>query len=160
MGYTITIGNAKPVHYRDGESLLARWAVEIVCHDMAPAVPNQPSDRMNLRMPSYQAWAEFCRETNIDGFFYDDNGDVRGGYPGTRILTQTDLALVRQARAAWEQQPSKRPGFYSQESCGGVVVRLHPESDRDDANLARLKWLEYWIDWAIHHCETPAMDIN
>jgi hypothetical protein len=40
------------------------------------------------------------------------------------------------------------------------VVQLRPGTDLYDADLARLIWLEYWIDWAIHRCETPAIEKN
>jgi hypothetical protein len=98
VGYTIAIGNAYVVHYRDGEDLIARWAVEQTSHDAAPAFPNDPHGKTNVRMPAYGVWEGFCRDTGIWDFFYEGNGDVRGGYPGTRVLNHADLTLVRRAR--------------------------------------------------------------
>ncbi len=160
MGYTIAIGNASVVHYRDGETLIARWEVERTSHDSAPDFPNDPNGKTNLRMPSYGVWEEFCRDTGIWRCFYDDDGNVRSGYPGTRVLTQADLALVRQARTTREKQYSKPTGFNKDQPRSNVVVQLRPRTEIYDADLARLMWLEYWIGWAIHHCDTPAIEMN
>jgi hypothetical protein len=46
-------------------------------------------------MPAYGVWEEFCRDTGVWDFFYEENGDIRGGYPGTRVLNHADLTLVR-----------------------------------------------------------------
>jgi hypothetical protein len=28
---------------------------------------------------------------------------------------------------------------------------------RYDGNLARLRWLEWWVDWALKNCKLPAV---
>ncbi len=75
-------------------------------------------------------------------------------------MTQADLALVRQARRTREKQYSKLPGFNEDEPRSNVVVPLRPGTEIYDADLARLIWLEYWTNWAIHHCDTPAIEMN
>lgn len=56
-------------------------------------------------------------------------------------LTDDHLTLVKQAISRWKSgHPGTTPGFASYQ----------------DPQLARLLWLEWWMDWALKHCVQPA----
>jgi hypothetical protein len=63
MGYSITIGNAKPEFNKDDGELWARWTVDGLTLPDAPTFPHdEVTGNSNGRSPSYSGWADFCRE--------------------------------------------------------------------------------------------------
>jgi hypothetical protein len=67
-------------------------------------------------------------------------------HPGAVPLLPGDLEYVRAARIRREQTNGGRPpGFWEDDGT----------DNGNDHTLARLLWLEFWIDWALDNCEVP-----
>lgn len=149
MGYTLKIGNAKPVT----DEYSFDWEVESARHDDAPAF-GEPTDYTNARWPSYSAWADFCRDTGLYDMFLDKEEDYAliANHPGIAPINAGHLARVQaaivQRKLATGDKP---PGFWDYDK------ETNKEIDNGkDYQLVRLLWLEYWMKWALANCEHPA----
>lgn len=163
MGYIITIGEAYINDDRDGH-------VRILAH--VETNPNAPSHCPytgigNQRSPSYGQWSEFCRDAGIETLFYGKGwSQIERGYlpcpddfhretplfadhPGASRILPEDLEYIRQARIKREHSNGgRKPGFIST-----------PDDDQTvDSTLARLLWLEFWMNWALLNCKIPIIE--
>lgn len=160
MGYTLTVGEAHIEVYDDYICIAAEYATS----DDAPTHCHFTKNS-NSRSPSYTAWSEFCKEAGITELFYG-NGWSReerryipnqefyretiyfGDHPGAAVIIPQDLNYIRAARERREATNGGRePGFWDD---NGV-------DNGKDHVLARLLWLEFWIDWALKNCENPVI---
>ncbi len=159
MGYTFTIGNAVPEFSKDDGYLRAEWVVQPASSDAAPTFPHDDlTGNSNSRSPSYIVWLEFCNEAGIHDVFYDDRNNLHAGHPGCIMITPEDLANVRLARTARQVASTKPPGFDGWEQFDPETQQWSaPDEGKYDPILARLIWLEWWMDWALANCETPAI---
>ena len=173
MGYTLTIGNAVPrmpskAEVEGDETRTPDWTVEGGRSDAAPSFPGEWGPNSS-RSPSYTGWAFFCRDTELSSLFYGACNHARKegiaeretslleNHPGVALLRASDLAEVRHAIAMWQAKPwptSVRIPGWEPNKDGFDGEKTDP---RYDGNLARLLWLEFWIDWALKNCEHPAM---
>lgn len=161
MGYTITIGNAKPLFSKEDGELYARWEVEGHHCDGAPRFPNDPlTENSNRRSPSYTGWADTVDAAGIYPLFFGQSREALGrasypslfyDHPGCVMLTEEHHATIRQALDRWHAKATKPPGFY-----GWLWKEGDPEPY--DPVLARLIWLEFWVRWALDNAETPAIE--
>jgi len=151
MGYTFTIGNAIPVHNKTGfPDLHASWEVEAAHDEHAPTFPNDElTSNGNSRSPSYTAWADFCHTVGLYDFFYTLSGHLHAGHPGCIGITPHDAKFVSAALSRYRGAVTLPPGFEEYRYQG---------PPRFDAHLARLIWLEWWMRWAVEHCDTPAIE--
>lgn len=163
MGYNFTIGNAV-LEYTAGDEHM-RITVESAVNDNAPN--HCPyTGKGNSRSPSYSGWSDFCKTAGIEELFYGKGWsreesrylDCPEGFhretpllaehPGAFPLTADDLAYIIKARVRREQSNRGRPpGFWGDDNV----------DNGNDHALARLLWLEFWIDWALKNCERPAI---
>lgn len=152
MGYTFVVGNAKPTHDKDDFPYLrARWEVDIKTLKSAPTFVNdEMTGNSNSRSPSYTVWAEFARATGLYEFFFDDRGHLHAGHPGCVGITQEDADLVTAALNRYKSKAVHPPGFSD-------WYGKTPDDKPVDAHLARLIWLEFWMQWAVKNCKTPAI---
>lgn len=163
MGYTITIGNAVLKDYSDDPDgwdgqYVARFDVAKVTHPDAPTFPHdEMTGQSNERSPSYTAWADTMRAANLGGVFHPEGteSDARNFYafaqhPGCQVITPGMLAQVSAAVVRWRETHDLPPGFMGWDW-------NEPEPTTHDATLARLLWLEWWMDWALKNCERPAI---
>lgn len=156
MGYNISIGNAVPNFSKDEEELHAWWGVKIERLHHAPIFPNDElTGNSNARHPSYIAWHDFCREAGIHELFYSEDDGLMRQHPGCFPLKDVHLEAVKLEIKKRKILSDKPPGFASSEkNDDGSYV----DEDKYDAVLARLLWLEFWIDWALKNSETPAIE--
>lgn len=162
MGYNLTIGEA----YMDYDKKYADLSIRAEHAEREDAPDHDPYvQKGNSRSPSYTVWDEFCREAGEDVYamFYGSgwSPEMRGykampeyfirkypkrerpilaEHPGHSVLTKDDLKIVREALAN-RKKLGTIPGF------NGV----------DDGVLARLLWLDFWIDWALKNCKIPIL---
>lgn len=151
MGYTFTIGNAVPVANKDSfPELSVRWIVEGVTNDDAPSFPgDEMTGKSNMRSPSYSVWHEFCKTTGVYEFFYNSQGRLHASHPGCIGITEEDADFVSEALSVYKEKATLPAGFEEEWGYEGPP--------NYDYHLARLIWLEYWMQWAVKHCETPAI---
>lgn len=166
MGYTITIGEAEPEWpTHPDEDNEPGWTVKGRSRADAPTFPGDGMTGFSSeRSPSYGGWSGFCRETGLhDLFFGSRNGEwtrnvsLMRQHPGVAMLRPEDLLEIRHARIQWEAK--KWP---TEERIAGwdpnYDFRTGGEPDpRYDGNLARLIWLEWWVDFALQNCKRPAL---
>ena len=151
MGYTFTIANAVPVHSKsDYPYLEAKWEVQLASSDQAPHFPGDITGSSNSRSPSYSVWADFCRTVGLYEFFYTPSGHLRAGHPGCIGITKEDADFVTAALSRYSAAATRPPGFEAAWDYHGPA--------NYDYHLARLIWLEWWMRWAVEHCETPAIE--
>lgn len=147
MGYSFTIGEGAFVEtIEDGEPY-SRWEVPEVRLSTAPVFDNDSlTGNSNSRHPSYTGWYEFCKKAGFEIFnlFYTTprghtgEGTLIPRHPGGAKLEQKHLDVIRKVRIEREKL-GLVPGF----------------ADGQDYVLARLMWLEFWIDWALTNCKNP-----
>jgi hypothetical protein len=167
MGYDIAIGEAR-IRYHKGDEHIDIDVVHTT-HPDAPA--HCPYTGIgNSRSPSYTAWSDFCKDAGIYELFYGQgwSRDERrylgcsedfhretpllSEHPGAFALLPADLEYVRAARIRREQTNGGKPaGFWDYDIERGEI------DNGNDHVLARLLWLEFWIDWALKNCEIPTI---
>jgi hypothetical protein len=147
MGYTLKIGNAVPTFSKDDGYLYAAWEVTNMSSTEAPVFPgDETTGNTNSRSPSYTGWHDFSHATGLAELFYDKYEGLLNQHPGCFMLTEEHGETVRQAVAQYPR--TLPPGFDDGDTPGF--------SGKYDPHLARLLWLDYWVQWALKHCETPA----
>lgn len=168
MSYSIYIGNAVLESEWASEygEPRAEWVVRPHAEVDAPTFPHDGmTGNGNGRHPSYSQWAEFCRLTGLHGLFYGvdepdgrrHDGGILSRHPGIVPLTPDMLATVREACERWrEAHPGAVPGWDFDPTFPPADAQDDGVRGRDSI-LARLLWLEWWMDWALRTCERPAI---
>lgn len=156
MSYSIYIGNAeqsctieaawKDAVQNQDVRLSLPWDGVTVAGMALRNAPQFPNDEMtgqgNGRHPGYSQWSDFCDEAGLEELFFAKHTGLMSAHPGTFMLRREHHATVRRALDAWRaKHPTSTPGF------GGEY----------DPILARLMWLDFWMDWALTNCERPAI---
>lgn len=151
MGYDIKVGNAVPHHDKDDfPTLSARWVVEHQTLDEAPSFEgDEMTGKSNLRSPSYSTWHDFCKDTGLYDMFFEDYDGFFANHPGCKGITQHDADEVTAALVRYRAKAKLPPGFEKEWGYDGPP--------HFDYNLARLIWLEFWMQWAVKNCESPAI---
>lgn len=138
MGYCITIGNAvlnASFNSRDSDEPFAKWDVKKKTLKRAPKFPD--SGQSNTRTPSYTAWAEFSRAVGLNDFFFSAHTGKMRRHPGCQRLTKADLATVEAALSRYREGSQQDPAA--------------------DQHLVRLRWLAWWVRYAVEKCKRPAI---
>lgn len=144
MGYHIAIGNAVPEFSKDYGELYACWVVKGTSNEDAPNFPGDILTKNgNIRMPSYSGWSDFCEKVGLHELFFDKHEGLFQQHPGCIMITQEHYQTVADALEEYQKHAKRPPGF--------------DDFGNYDYNLARLMWLEYWVNWALENCETPAI---
>jgi hypothetical protein len=119
--------------------------------DDAPTFPHdEMTGKGNYRYPGYSGWADFCREAGLYDLFLDRDGGeaLMQNHPGIARLHPEHLTRIRAALKARRRTSTLPPGFAGWNG---------EDEGKHDHILARLIWLEYWMDWALRECERPAI---
>lgn len=160
MGYNLTIGEA----VIDCSDEYIHIDAEYASHPDAPAHCPYTKNG-NSRSPSYTAWSDFCKAAEIYELFYGEGWSreerryipkqdfyretiLIADHPGAAVIIPQDLDYIRAARERRAANNGGRePGFWDNE---GV-------DNGKDHVLARLLWLEFWVDWALKNCKNPVI---
>ncbi len=153
MGYDIYIGNAELQKWDEGDFHVVVGSVKL---EEAPSFPNDPfTGKGNSRHPGYSGWHDFCRAVGLDELFFDEDRGLMRSHPGTFAITKEHLAEVRLAKENWfKNHPNMTPGF---EKDDFLKEEYQQDIKNADPMMARLLWLEFWMDWALNNCEHPAI---
>lgn len=142
MGWMIQIGHPELCHDPDGEE--APYVhIPRITHPDAPHFPGD--EETNTRLPSHYGWGEFVRATGMEALFNELAPNMRGEM--VRLVPR-HLAQLQQIRDGWRARyPHLQPGWFDD---------LPNPDQRAAYHLARLEWLVWWVDWALHHGEGAA----
>jgi hypothetical protein len=77
----------------------------------------------------------------MDPLFYGDGGFLDGS-TGLKLLLPAHHRTAKQALEVWK------------------ALHLGEESPEGAKYLERLTWLEWWMKWALEHCEKPCVHIS
>lgn len=169
MGYNIDIGEATFEDMSYGTEASLKVDVGHVALAEAPTFENDPmTGNGNSRSPGYGAWKEFCEATGIFELFYGGGWDreYRGykpcseafhrerpllaEHPGFKAINQHDVDYVADALKRYRAKyPNANPGFDTWDTKEGDSRPI------EDAQMARLIWLHFWMDWAVKNCKHP-----
>lgn len=137
MAYSLRIGNK--THFEEPDDPEDnRWGVADVELPEAPLFDDDGlTGRSNFRSPSNRGWHDFKRAVGLERLF----NALMGGDPQSCVpLKSEHLNAVRDAIKNWKAaHPNTKPGF----------------ADGQDYQLARLLWLEWWMNWALNNCPEP-----
>lgn len=163
MGYDIYIGNTimEPVEQYDDEEVIvtpyARTTKGQICYykpvvrktERSPAAPIFPEDEMtgngSSRHPGYTPWSNFCKMAGLTDLFFNDEYGLMREHPGHAELRLEHAQAIDSALKAYN---AKYPG---------AIPRFGDGATPADAHLARLIWLDWWVKWALAHCEHPGI---
>ena len=170
MGYTLTIGNAA-LRY-DADDLYLCIEAEGATHPDAPD-HDKFTGKGNSLSPSYTVWSDFCRDAGIYELFYGQGWSreerrylecsedfhretpLLAHHPGYAPICRADLDFVKAARERREQSNGERPpGFFDY----GAETDWKEVDNGTDPVLARLVWLEFWLEWALGNCAIPIIE--
>lgn len=145
MGYSLIIGEGKPVTYPAGEYYddeeYSTVEVETVHLDNAPAF-GEPTDHTNERWPSYSAWYNFAEHAGIKDLLLDEKGWPIGGHPGYFEITKEFRDAINER---YDQYIKEHPNAQA----------TYKSGNPDDRALCRFEWLKFWVNWAYENCENP-----
>lgn len=157
MGYSFTIGDLKKVvekYEEDGViEEYENWSAETIELENAPAF-GEPTDRTNERWPSYSAWSEFAEFTNIYDLIYSDTGHLIGSHPGYLELTDDFQKNLKKRKKEFEEKYPKVEATYGNKTS---IFEADPNNPPENYFYCRLVWLDFWVDYALENCETPAI---
>lgn len=140
MSYDIYIGECIAVANDEG-----KYHVTVArCVDQdAPVFDDDPmTGNGNSRHPGYSQWTEWCDTVGLTSLFFDGDKGLMRSHPGAFALRKEHLVTISNALTKWEERnPDSVPGF----------------GNGQDAFLARLIWLEWWVRWALDRCQLPAI---
>lgn len=163
MSYDFYIGEAvmEPPSKEDLKDGYHEIRVRVSAHEEADA-PSFPNDFMtgkgNTRHPGYSQWHDFCNAAGLEDMFYNKESGLIAQHPGTSMLTRTHADLVTRARKLWEEgHRGAKPGWCSCRKCDILIAKNRKDHVELDGILARLLWLEWWINWALKNCKIPAI---
>jgi len=156
MSYDIYIGQAvvRSDFDKKYEEFYAEWVVEPQSLIGAPVFPNDGmTSNGNSRHPGYSQWSGFLDKCGLHDLFFNKEEGLMREHPGIALLKPSHLERVREALAKWKLTASgKPPGFGSfPKFIDGEWKSV--DEDTYDSILARLLWLEFWMDWALRECE-------
>ena len=168
VSYDIQIGEAclEDMSY-DKCAGLRVWAKR-AAHDDAPTFENDDmTANGNCRRPGYSAWSEFCRETGLYAMFFGLDGrrnpymrpdednchretPLLAEHPGFQAINKYDVEHVKERLDAYRAKyPNAKPGFDT------WSTKDEDARPIEDAHMASLIWLHYWMDWAVKTCAHP-----
>jgi hypothetical protein len=168
MGYDIYIGNGEmePVEQYDdeevyktpyarvinGKTIYYRVVVKDTTQPEAPTFPNEWHAHTNNCHPSYCGWSDFCRRAGLIDLFFDDKQGLMRKHPGFQTLHIDHAATIQNALNEWKaRHPDSVPGFEE------FTLGSDAPTVGYDWVLARLEWLNWWVQWSLKHCENAGI---
>lgn len=160
MGYCFTIGEAR-IDRDESCNHIGITVDEITSKDCPDFVD---SGRDSSRLPSYSAWADFCRDMGLyDLFLNRDSGEaIIQNHPGNYLLTEETFF---QFKAAYDRHKEKHPRASAVTKDRlplnykemGWLERMDFDQTFAPADWAmtRLEWLVFWTRYALDNCENP-----
>ena len=160
MPHHIFIGNAEPIYNEEFNEY--RWVVKKISHETAPTFINDElTGKSNYRSPSFCGWSDFINESGLIDLVNEQEGPFT--HWGCKKINKEHLVIVKNALREWSISHDLPAGFHEDKDFvfdEETDEWEMPEDQKYDWILARLIWLEYWMEWAINNCENPALYNN
>jgi hypothetical protein len=168
MGMDYAIGQA--IFEPDLDRMTGEWTccpeVQKASHPNYPMFPNCFTDSLaseNRGGASYSGMAEFIKEAGLEYLFKGSSSPSYGTrlglvqrHPGCVEITPYVIQAVANARFRRQLLDGRSPG-YSKRIWNHTLRRfIETDGEQYDWVLARLIWLEGWMNWAIRNCDRPA----
>lgn len=146
----IGIGEAVITSDHDGKLIVS---VVLRSHPDAPRFPGDAIPGCNFRYPSAPTmWNAFLKETGLVSLFAD-RGEGLMRASGCIEFHAVHVDIVHKARVRFEKRhPDAKPGFNPSVATGDPAIY-----SIDDATLARLIWLDWWMSWSFANCKISAI---
>jgi hypothetical protein len=134
MGVTLLIGNKAATIPSEDEDPVQT----ITLPDAPSARGDDPPGRSNKRQMSYGAFQDFCAATGLTTILYQR---VTSNHPGELPITENLVREIGLALRTYEAHHWLPAGF----------ALWH------DGHKARLRWLHWWMAWALRNCARPIL---
>jgi hypothetical protein len=166
MGYKLRIGNLNVQYFQDEEDPCIRLRAECLRHDNAPAF-GEITDYGNSREPSYTAWHDFAQFVGLYNLFFGNepfnkervrDDALLANHPGCVPLTERHRCEINAALAAYKAKFPKAIPTFGKPAQEGEIFWVDKENPEENAYMARLIWLHYWVNWALDNCEKPVFE--
>ncbi|SRR5579883_1472521 len=128
MGYTLIIGE------RTGNG----GAQEITLPQAPVFAGDELTGQSNKRQLSSRAFEEFCAATGLSAIL---SQPLKRQHPGSLEITRTLVSQIAVAQRTYEKRHRLPAGF----------------GPFHDAHKARLRWLCWWMEWALRTCRQPVL---
>ncbi|MGL5718592.1 MAG: hypothetical protein ACRCX2_36650 [Paraclostridium sp.] len=166
MGWYIDIGELKVYEEKDDDgSVLRSFGAEQTTHKDAPYLGfGDVSYDTNSRHPSYAGFGQFVTDVGLRDFFYEEIMGNRSNSFYTE-LEENHLETIRKAIDNYLDVYPDAPDKIPSKDKEPEGFRNKSWEDRDaitdsmdfDWNYGKLKWYEFWIDWALRNCDKPVI---
>lgn len=146
MSYDIYIGEVdvevKDYEREEEESEEFELFVKRTKNENAPDYGDL-SGKTNGRHPGYHQMSSMVEDTGLEDVFYDKVRGLLRKHPGTFPLKDWHLKRLKEAiKNRLETNGGMKDGF----------------EEGEDYVLAKLKWYEFWMEWALKNCKNPAVE--
>ena len=157
MGYNIWIGEPVVESRIEGDDFIAEWRVNIEKDNDAPYYTgDKVTGNSNLRMPSYTAWSDFCRDNKLYDIFFSNYDGLLRNHPGCQRLKEIHLNAFERALELRKKNDS-RPAGLDPRYIKDDAARIPEGTETHDYDKVRLEWLIFWTSKALKECNDPTM---
>ena len=137
MGYTIIIGES---YFEDSDPEMKYWSCIITEDSYAPAFAEDAATHTtNCRKPKYSEWTSFLRRTGLYDLFMNEDDGLMRKHPGIETLTEKHYTRINEAYLIFS------------------AIEDTSDANAVDADFVRLKWLRFWVRWALDNCQNPSI---
>ena len=137
MSVGITIGQLISENLNDPDKPKVKHARDL----NAPHVNNLPSFlHRNFFLMSATGLKTFATAANLNPLFYKEDGHFKFEYPGYIDLTEDVLETILVSQREY--------------------VKLKGQPGYLEAYNKFLRWMSFWVNWALNNCEKPVIYLN
>ena len=163
MGYTLRIGELNVEYFQDEDDPCIFLTAGHLHHDNAPAF-GEITDYSNSRAPSYTVWSDFAQFVELYSLFFGNepfnkervrDDALLANHPGCVPLTERHRCEINAALASYKAKFPKAIPTFGKPAPEGKFFWVDKENPEENAYMARLIWLHYWVNWALDNCEKP-----
>lgn len=151
----IKIGQLKTVINPAEKNTSIRLGVENAKNKYAPLL-GEPLDFCNIRKISEEEWFETLEFLNLTNLFYDEQYGLFKKDGDITPLNQKHLAIINDVyNKFFHSYPHCKAVKYTMVGVDGRLKEAIPA--KEDIMACHIKWLHFWINYAISFCAQPVI---